>query len=72
MTTAPFHPQPTISVVNPDVEPTDTWVRAIAAMLLADVDRERLQHPPKEKPREVQDYQAGLSSERSKCNDNAN
>ncbi len=41
MTTAPLHTQPTFRLANPDVEPTDAWVRAIAVLLLEDVDRER-------------------------------
>lgn len=40
MTTAPLHTQPTIRIVNSDVEPTDAWVRAIAMMLLRDLERE--------------------------------
>ena len=32
-------PAPTITVANPDVRPSDAWIRAIAVMLLADVER---------------------------------
>ena len=56
--------KPIITVANPDAEPTDAWICAIAVMLLADVDRERDQHPPKEKPREGNARnRAGQSSE---------
>ena len=32
-------PAPTIVVANPDVRPSDEWIRAIAVMLLRDADR---------------------------------
>ena len=52
MTTAPFPVKPQIAIVNPDVEPSDEWIRAIARLLLADVDREFEETQQTEKPRE--------------------
>ena len=39
---APASPstKPTMTVANPDVRPSDEWVRCVARLLLADVDRE--------------------------------
>jgi hypothetical protein len=38
MPDAPARPQ--IEVANPDVQPSDEWIRAVAGLLLADLDRD--------------------------------
>ncbi len=40
MTTAPTTHRPTFTVVNPQAEPTDQWIRAVARLLLAAADRQ--------------------------------
>ena len=50
---APVTSKPSMTVVNPDAEPTDAWIRAIAVMLLADVDREFEETQQTEKPSTV-------------------
>ncbi len=59
--------RPTVTVANPGCEPTDAWIRSVAAMLLRDVDAER--EAQQKTPAEVHQTQAGVNSE-SYRNDN--
>ena len=56
--TAPT-PAPIFTVVNPAAEPSDAWLRAIAVLLLADVDAERARYQEMEKPRDCDHTRRG-------------